>query len=50
MSSVESKLGVVQGTVEGNNKIISELRADVREIRSIVNSHLEAHARSSLIK
>ena len=49
ISEMEKRLGALESAVSANMESISELRVDVREIRGIVNSHLDAHATQAML-
>ncbi len=40
IDSIEIKLDSLQGSVKANGEAIVEVHSDVREIRSVVSSHL----------
>ncbi len=49
LGDVQGQIGSLESAVESNTQSIAGLREDVREIRSIVNSHLESHAKQAML-
>ena len=48
LASLAMQMGEMRGAIEANSQAIDELRQDVRELRSIINAHLVAHAQSGV--
>ena len=50
IGDIKSDIGELRGMVKANNQSISELRGDVREIRTNANFHLETHTRQAMVE